>query len=325
MNWHDTFPIPKSNSPISYDSGILSLGSCFAEVMGSKLVARKFYALVNPFGTIFNPITLSKTLIHALENIPPSEEALISEADLILSFEHHSTVRAKTQKGIIELIQSKNQQLKSFLQNTSHLILTFGTAWVYEKKKTGNIVANCHKQPANHFNKRLLTIQEMCQSLETSFSNIQSINPNIQVILTVSPVRHTKDGIPENQLSKSLLRVLCQELIHKFPNSMYFPAYEIMMDELRDYRFYKQDRIHPSEEAEDYIWSRWTESYISKSTRNKMAEIEKINLELTHKPFNPESDRHQLFLKNLIQKMERLSPEFDFSQEINWVKNQIHF
>ncbi|MDN3203232.1 GSCFA domain-containing protein [Algoriphagus sediminis] len=325
MNWHDTFPISESNSPISYDSGILCLGSCFAEVMGSKLFERKFNALVNPFGTIFNPITLSKTLLNALENTPPSEEDLISEADLILSFEHHSTIRAKTQKEIIELIQSKNQELKSFLQDASHLILTFGTAWVYEKKKTRNIVANCHKQAADLFDKRLLTIHEMTQSLEACISKIKSINPEIHIILTVSPVRHTKDGIPENQLSKSLLRVLCEELTHKFPNSLYFPAYEIMMDELRDYRFYKQDRIHPSEEAEDYIWSRWTAACMSKSTCKKMAEIEKINLELAHKPFNPETDRHQQFLKNLLQKMERLNSEFDFSQEINLVKNQIHF
>ncbi len=293
--------------------------------MGSKLFQRKFTTLVNPYGTIFNPITLSKTLSNAIEMFTSSESDLVALNDLFYSFEHHSTIRGENRDEVIDHVKRKNQEVKSFLENTSHLILTFGTAWVYEKKDTGLIVANCHKQDSNLFVKRLLSLEEMKGALEDALQKIYFINPEIKLILTVSPVRHTKDGIPENQVSKSLLRVLCQELTNNHPNSGYFPAFEIMMDELRDYRFYKRDKIHPSEEAEDYIWVRWRDSHMGSETIRRVSEIEKINLELAHRAFNPDSESHQRFLKNLLHKMEQLSPDLDFSEEINQVKNQIHF
>jgi hypothetical protein len=198
-----------------------------------------------------------------------------------------------------------------------------GTAWTYQLKTTNSLVANCHKQPADLFEKRILSLEEMTNSLKTAFETILAKNPALKIILTVSPVRHIKDGITENQLSKSLLRVLCAELEKSFANSCYFPAYEIMMDELRDYRFYKPDLIHPTEQAENHIWEKWSESFFTPITQKKINQLSKINLDLQHRPLNPHGKGHQEFLQKLLGKLERLQPEFDFSTEIKNIRDQL--
>lgn len=315
MRWSIDFPIPESRFPISHQSKILSIGSCFAQTIGQRMQDSKFDVLVNPFGTIFHPHSLADLLDHALFLDPLDRDGILERDGLFLHYSTHSDLTGKTPEELANRYAEQLQLTRNYLEQGTHLILTFGTAWIYEHGEFGK-VANCHKQPQSLFSKRLADLEEMTSSLGDVFDNFSRVFPNLKIILTVSPVRHIKDGIQENQLSKSLLRVLCHQLEKRFESVSYFPAYEIMMDELRDYRFYKSDLIHPTEEAEDYIWQKWQKSLFPVETRNKVDEIRKVQLELSHRPFNSESASHQKFLRNLLTKLERLNAEFDFSKEI---------
>lgn len=323
MQWFTPISIPKSPFPISHQSKILSMGSCFAQTIGQKLVDHKFDCLVNPFGTIFNPYSLVKILEAALFQEAFDEVDSVERDGLFFHYSSHSDLVADSKEVLIQKLLTQRNLVQEYLAEGTHLILTLGTAWVYELIESGETVANCHKQPASKFIKRMMTLEEMKDKLWLLFDKFSRAYPDLKIILTVSPVRHTKDGIPENQLSKSLLRVLCHELEKRNSRVTYFPAYEILIDELRDYRFYKEDLIHPSAEAENYIWEKWQASNFSKETQSIVEEIRKINQELSHRALNPTSDSHRKFLKNLLQKLERLNGEVDFSREINEVKSLI--
>ncbi|GMQ26546.1 GSCFA domain-containing protein [Algoriphagus sp. oki45] len=322
MRWSLDFPIPASPFPITNQSKILSLGSCFAQVIGTKMKKSKMDVLINPFGTIFHPKILSQLLDHALFQDPIDESGILEREGLFFHYSAHSDLVGKSKAELSQLWKEKIQKTHQYLTSGTHLILTFGTAWNYEHHEFG-AVANCHKQPQKLFEKRLSKLESMLFDLDTTLGNFSRVFPELKIILTVSPVRHIKDGITENQLSKSLLRVLCHELEKRFPSVHYFPAYEIMMDELRDYRFYKSDLIHPSEEAENYIWGKFSNSFFSKETREKINEIQKIQWELAHRPLNPESESHRKFLQNLKAKLERMNVEFDFSKEIEFTNRSL--
>lgn len=318
MRWSIDFPIPPSEVQISHQSKILSLGSCFAQTIGQKMQDAKFDLLVNPFGTLFHPLNLVDLIRQSLSEQSVSPAGVLERDGLYLHYSAHSDIREKSQEALTSSFQAKLRETKAYLQTGDLLILTLGTAWIYEHHDFGR-VANCHKQPQKLFTKRLTELKEMQAEMEAILEKVQAQNPKLQIILTLSPVRHIKDGVAENQLSKSLLRVLCGRLEAKFERVRYFPSYEIMMDELRDYRFYKSDLIHPSEEAEDYIWKRWQAGHFSPETQKNVAEIEKIRLELAHRPFNPDTEAHGKFLRNLLAKLERLNAQFDFSNEIKEV------
>lgn len=324
MQWFTEISIPKSPSPISHSSKILSMGSCFAQTIGQKMLDSKLDILVNPFGTIFHPNAIADLLEAGISGNQPDEN-LISERDgLFFHYSAHSDLVGNSKKDLLEKLNLQTKLTGEYLKTGTHLILTLGTAWVYEFKKTQTLVANCHKQPSDFFQKRLLSLDEMKMSLKNLFSKLSAFNPNLKIILTLSPVRHIKDGIPGNQLSKSLLRVLCSDLEKESENLSYFPAYEIMMDELRDYRFYKSDLIHPSEQAENYIWDKWADALFTPLTQKKVNQISKIKTELNHRPLNPESEAHRKFLQNLMQKLEQLNTEIDFSKEIEVTKQSLN-
>lgn len=324
MQWFTEISIPKSPSPISHSSKILSMGSCFAQTIGQKMLDSKLDILVNPFGTIFHPNAIADLLEAGISGNQPDEN-LISERDgLFFHYSAHSDLVGNSKKDLLEKLNLQTKLTGEYLKTGTHLILTLGTAWVYEFKKTQTLVANCHKQPSDFFQKRLLSLDEMKMSLKNLFSKLSAFNPNLKIVLTLSPVRHIKDGIPGNQLSKSLLRVLCSDLEKESENLSYFPAYEIMMDELRDYRFYKSDLIHPSEQAENYIWDKWADALFTPLTQKKVNQISKIKTELNHRPLNPESEAHRKFLQNLLQKLEQLNTEIDFSKEIEVTKQNLN-
>lgn len=300
------------------------MGSCFAQTMGTKMEDSKLDTLVNPFGTIFHPSAIADLLEAGIDGKQPDENLILERGGLHFHYSAHSDLVGNSKEELIEKLTTRIELAGEYLKTGTHLILTFGTAWVYELKKSQTLVANCHKQPSELFEKRLLSLKEMKVSLGNLISKLSVYNPSLNVILTVSPVRHIKDGIPENQLSKSLLRVLCADLGNKFENTSYFPAYEIMMDELRDYRFYKSDMIHPSEQAEIHIWEKWKDAFFTPLTQKKVNQITKINLELNHRPLNPKSEGYEKFIQNLLQKLEQLNTEFDFSGEIQSVSKKIN-
>ena len=322
MRWSIDFPIPASPSPISHSSKVLSLGSCFAQTIGSKMQAAKFDVLINPFGTLFHPVNLADLLSQALVQGQMDPSGVVEREGILVHYAAHSEVKGATWAELEENYTSQMLRLHHSLKGATHLLLTLGTAWIYRHKEFGR-VANCHKQPSSLFEKKLSTLEELAPELESVLEELLQQHPNLNIILTLSPVRHTKEGISENQLSKSLLRVLCAQLEQRLEQVIYFPAYEIMVDELRDYRFYKSDLVHPSEEAENYIWEKWQQFSFGPETQQKVAEIQKIQLDLAHRSFNPNSHAHRKFLENLLGKLERMQGEVDFSKEIKAVKSRL--
>ena len=302
MQFTTKIPIQKSNFPIDYDSKIMLLGSCFAENMGEKFEYFKFQTIVNPFGIIFNPVSLEKLIRRSIEKRKFTENDIFFHNDLWHCFEVHSELSNSDKdvflKSLNDLISSTNKKLS----DSTHIIITLGTSWVYRLRQaqsdSDGVVANCHKVPQKEFTKELLSIQQIEESIESIISLVHSVNPNCKFIFTVSPVRHIKDGFIENTLSKAHLISAIHKIInhHPLPNT-YFPAYEIMMDELRDYRFYGEDMLHPNQTAIDYIWIQFFQNYISESEFGLMNDICSIQKGLNHRPFNPNTKSHQKFLE----------------------------
>jgi len=313
MNFTTKIPIQKSNFPIDYDSKIMLLGSCFAENMGEKFEYFKFQTIVNPFGIIFNPVSLEKLIRRSIEKRKFTKNDIFFHNDLWHCFEVHSELSNSDKDAFLEslndLISSTNKQLN----DSTHIIITLGTSWVYLNIESNEIVANCHKVPQKEFTKELLSIQQIEESLESIISLVHLVNPNCKFIFTVSPVRHIKDGFVENTLSKAHLISAIHKIInhHPLPNT-YFPAYEIMMDELRDYRFYGEDMLHPNQTAIDYIWIQFFQNYISESEFGLMNDICSIQKGLNHRPFNPNTESHQKFIDGLTQKMQLIKNQYPF-------------
>jgi len=315
MNFTTKIPIQKSNFPIDYSSKIVLLGSCFAENMSEKFEYFKFQTVVNPFGIIFNAVSLEKLIRRCAENRKFTENDIFFHNELWHCFEVHSELSNSDKNTFLnslnDLIDATHQQVT----DATHIIITLGTSWVYRNIETNEIVANCHKVPQKHFTKELLTIHQIEESLESIISLVHSVNPNCKFIFTVSPVRHIKDGFAENTLSKAHLIAAIHSVINQMfstslelttQNNIYFPAYEIMMDELRDYRFYTEDMLHPNQTAIDYIWIQFFENYISESEFGLMNDICSIQKGLKHRPFNANSESHLKFLENLNMKIEKI-------------------
>ena len=308
MQFTTKIPIQKSNFPIDYDSKIMLLGSCFAENMGEKFEYFKFQTIVNPFGIIFNPVSLEKLIRRSIEKRKFTENDIFFHNDLWHCFEVHSELSNSDKDVFLESLNDLISSTNKKLSDSTHIIITLGTSWVYRLRQaqsdSDGVVANCHKVPQKEFTKELLSIQQIEESIESIISLVHSVNPNCKFIFTVSPVRHIKDGFIENTLSKAHLISAIHKIInhHPLPNT-YFPAYEIMMDELRDYRFYGEDMLHPNQTAIDYIWIQFFQNYISESEFGLMNAICEIQRALKHRPFNPNTERHQNFLSSLETKI----------------------
>ncbi len=239
---------------VNYEDKILTLGSCFSESIGKKLENVYFNTLINPFGVLFNPVSIKNSLYYLLENKKFTEEDLFFDGNLWHSFSHSSIFSDINKEKVLREINLKLEESISFLQKTNFLFITFGSAWVYEYIKTGEIVTNCHKLPASEFTRYRLSVEDIVNSYKELIFSLKLNNPGLHIIFTVSPIRHWKDGAHENNLSKSTLLLAIDTLQKQFDYISYFPAYEILLDELRDYRYYAADMFHPSEVAVDYIW-----------------------------------------------------------------------
>lgn len=310
MNFTTKIPIAKSDNPIDYTAQILSLGSCFAENMGVKFSYFKFRNNVNPFGIIFNPVSLENLIRRAVNNQKFTEDDSFFHNDLWHCFEVHSELSHPDRSFFLDRL---NQILNDFhlqILKMTHFQITYGTSWVYLNKVTEKIVANCHKVPQSQFDKELLSVATIEKSIQNTVELIRKVNPKATFIFTISPVRHSKDGFVENQRSKAHLITAIHSSIFHLPSSDYFPSYEIMMDELRDYRFYAEDMLHPSTTAVEYIWERFSENYIAEQCLPTMEAVGGIQKALLHRPFNPDSASHQKFLQNLQIKMDALKKQF---------------
>ena len=313
MQFRTQIPIAKADFSINYQSEILSLGSCFAENMGSKFEYFKFKSEVNPFGIIFNSVSLEKLIRRSVQKEYFTEKDIFYHNEAWHCFDVHSELSNFDKVAFLnhlnQLIDSTNLQI----QQATHFIITLGTAWVYRNIESNQIVANCHKVMQKHFIKELLSVEVIEQSLQNIISLITSVNPYAKFVFTISPVRHIKDGFTENNVSKSHLITAMNKVVTVSSSKCnYFPAYEIMMDELRDYRFYAEDMLHPNTTAIDYIWTRFFEHFVNEKEFQVMQQVNDVQKALQHRSFNPDSINHQKFLQHLKQKINTLASEYPF-------------
>lgn len=303
----------QEKSDISHRSSIVLLGSCFSENIGSKLLAYKFSVNVNPFGILYNPISISNAINRLLDNAEFEPTDFISHNELYHSFMHHGSFSRFSLDEAVENVNQKFRVASQQLDGVDYLLITFGTSYVFKWNKTGQIVGNCHKLPACEFTRERLTVGNITSHWTSLIERLTKLLPTLKIIFTVSPIRHFKDGAHDNQLSKSILHLSIDNLMKRFPdNAFYFPAYEIMLDELRDYRFYAEDMIHPSNLAQDYIWHRFAETYFTQTTKKINAKWKKIQQSLTHKPINPRSSTYLKFLQRTFDDIEAFEKKYTF-------------
>lgn len=311
MQFRTTFSIPPQEPKIDHNSELFLVGSCFVENIGEKLDYFKIPNLRNPFGIIYHPAAIENFLDRTVKNLEFGTEDVIQHNERWHSFEAHSIMSNVNREELVKNLNINLSFTKEYLEKASHVIITLGTSIGYILSETGYYVANCHKFPQHRFRKKNMEVADLVVCLQNMISALQAINPGVKVIFTISPVRHLKDGMVQNQLSKSHLIAAVHNILDENPeNTAYFPAYEILMDELRDYRFYSDDMIHPSSTAIDYIWQRFTETWLSKDSGPVMREIESIQRGLKHRPFNSESQAHQNFLHTLNSRIGNLKNEF---------------
>ena len=313
MNFTTKIPITQNANPIDYNSKIVSFGSCFAENMGDKLLYYKFRNTTNPFGIIFNPVSIAKLIERAVVQRYFTKDDIFFFNERWHCYEVHSELSDADSEVFLSKLNQILSDTQKQLQQATHIIITYGTSWVYRHIETNAIVANCHKVPQKQFSKELLSIDSTQKSIQNTVSLIATLNPKCNFIFTVSPVRHLKDGFVENQVSKAhLIAAIYATTNTKQQTLNYFPSYEIMMDELRDYRFYADDMMHPSPMAIDYIWERFAATQIDASAITTMELVQTIQKGLAHRPFNPNSESHQKFEANLKEKIATLEAQYSF-------------
>ena len=306
MNFRTNIKLKKERNQIDYNSNLVLIGSCFSENIHKKLDYFKFNTFSNPFGILFNPKAIEKLIINAINCEKYTKKDIFQLNERWHCFDAHSDLSSSNKD---ELLGNLNTAIEITSQNilgASHIVITLGTSWIYRFIESDTIAGNCHKVPQKKFLKKLLTVDEVSASLDTICTLIKSVNSKAEIIFTVSPVRHIKDGFVENSQSKSHLIAGIHQVVDKRKRINYFPSYEIMMDDLRDYRFYANDMIHPNETAINYIWGKFQEVWLTENTSSIMKEVDSIQKGLTHKPFNPNSEQHQDFLKKLNIKIEHL-------------------
>jgi lysophospholipase L1-like esterase len=309
--------------PIGLKDRILTTGSCFADQFGQWLQNNKFDVLVNPFGTNYNPISIHKSLIDSI-SLELDGRMFIENQRLWYHFDYHSQWSSMQKEDLKASIRNMQQQVNQYMKNMDVLIITYGTAWVFHHKKQNSIVSNCHKVSAGEFDKRLLTVDEITQSFNQLLSAIKKNRPDLRIILTVSPVRHIKDTLILNSVSKATLRLACHTLSNQHEEVEYFPSFEIMIDDLRDYRFYDRDKIHPTEEALDYISHKFSDQYFKTEVKSFIEKWQMIRQAMEHRPYHPQSEAHQRFLKDLLHKLEELREVVSVEEEIKKIQSQIH-
>ncbi|MCG8311012.1 MAG: GSCFA domain-containing protein [Cytophagales bacterium] len=313
----------KSDCNICLKDRILSLGSCFAQNTGQKLQDYKFDININPFGTLFNPVSIFKLVNRAAHSEIIDALGVVESQGVYHHYDLHSDLSNLNREKLLSNANKVLGGLGTDLPATSYIIYTFGTAVVYELKETGEIVANCHKVPSHKFNRRLLDVEEIVYGFKVNYDLVKSMNRYTRFIVTVSPVRHQKESFEQNNVSKSILRIACDRIVKNHADVEYFPAFEIMMDELRDYRFYAEDMLHPNAVATDYIWQKFSDTYFDDEHKEFILKWEKVRKALAHKPFNSNSKEHQSFIRKTIRMLDEFKRVTDTDPELKLLKAQL--
>ncbi|MCQ2334606.1 MAG: GSCFA domain-containing protein [Paludibacteraceae bacterium] len=308
MIWQTPVHIPSPAFSISHRQRLAMFGSCFADAVSERLKVAGFDVCNNPFGVLYNPLSISTAIRRITEGTPFTADELTYHNGLYHSMMHHGSFSSPDAELCLQQINNQLLAAHEAVKEADVLLLTFGTAWIYEQQ--GRVVSNCHKMPADIFTRRRLSVEEIVTDWTELLSHPALANK--QLIFTVSPVRHLKDGLHENQLSKATLLLAIDQLVQSHPLRNYFPSYEIVMDQLRDYRFYAEDMCHPSRQAVDYVYERFTETYFSEETKQIATECEKLWLLKQHRPLHPNSEAFQKHLLHIQQKEAELQQRYPF-------------
>lgn len=310
MNFTTPISINPGEPKIDHNSKIFLVGSCFVENIGEKLDYYKFPNFRNPFGILYHPKGIQKFLVNAINRTKYSSEDIFFHNERWHCFDAHSKLSNINKEELLRQLNESLSATREYLEHATHIIITLGTSWIYTKVESGEAVANCHKLPQKNFSKSISGIDDINSQLKLTISAIRSINSEVEIIFTVSPVRHLKDGVVENQQSKAHLITAVHSIVNSQINTTYFPAYEIVMDELRDYRFYAEDMLHPNTIAVNYIWEKFREIWFSSTTIAVLQEIDLLQRGLLHRPFNPQSEAHNKFMANLHEKIKAFNNRF---------------
>lgn len=321
MDFHLEFSPKPFDVKISHHHKLLLVGSCFTEQIGTKLAVHKFSVLDNPNGILFNPVSICRSISSYINNRQYSTNDLFYQNELWNSWEHHSRFSDPDKEICLARINDAQTAACTFLKTADWLLITLGSAFVYELENR-EVVANCHKVPTDKFNKRLLSVDEVHSGLQQMIEETLTYNPGLNIIFTISPVRHLRDGFIENNRSKATLIQAVHQLVEKKPNCYYFPAYELIIDDLRDYRFFAEDMVHPNYAATNYVWEKFIATCIDEPSQQLMKEIAVIIAAKNHKPFNPASQQHKTFLQTNLEKVKKLQQQFAY---INFEEEKKYF
>jgi hypothetical protein len=332
MNFHLEF-FPKSfDTKIVHQDKLFLIGSCFTENIGIKFKQHKFSVLENPNGILFNPVSIAKSITSYIENKQYTQADLFYQNELWNSWEHHTRFSDVDMQVCLNRINESQQQAHQFLKTADWVFITLGSAFVYELQNVGIglaansiVVANCHKVPTDKFNKKLLAVEDVLSVLDNVMHRIFMFNPTAKIIFTISPVRHLRDGFIENNRSKAVLIQAVHHLVNKFNKLFYFPAYELVIDDLRDYRFYAEDMVHPNYAATNYVWDKLVECCIDENTIQLMKQINEINAAINHKSFNPTTEAHKKFIETTLAKIDNIKkkqPYISFLEEVQLLNSQ---
>ncbi len=327
MKWTTQTELPIGEWQMTHADGILLFGSCFAEHIGARLERYKFRCDTNPYGILYNPMSIATALHEIMNGRIYRMEDLNCHKGVWYSMAHHGAFSSTDAETCLQRINSRIAQAKEELHTARWLILTFGTARIYTSKETNTVAGNCHKLPDRLFHRSLLEVEDIVETYKTLITRLRHLNPDLQVLFTVSPVRHAKDGMHGNQVSKSVLHLSIHKLCAALPHLYYFPAYEIVLDELRDYRFYTEDMLHPSVQAVDYVWQCFSDCGFSDSTRRTIQTCEEIEKAIAHRPFHPDTDEYRDFLHKTLLKIAALKekmPYLDFQNEENVCRTRLN-
>jgi GSCFA family len=306
---------------ISIKDPIMLVGSCFSDNLGEKLRHNRFNVMINPSGIMFNPVSITRSLTTYITGHPYNSSMIFKTQEWWTSWDHHTRFSHADPDALLAMMNNSLKEAHDFLKETKWLIITLGSAWVYQLDN-GDVVANCHKVPTDKFRKKLLAVEDVLSSLDNLIHRLFIYNPGIKIMFTISPVRHLRDGFVENNRSKAVLIQAVHHLVDKFSSLFYFPSYELVIDDLRDYRFYAEDMVHPNYQATEYVWQKFVDACMDGGTLNVMKEINLINAARAHKPFQPQSEAHGKFRKKQFDTLLRLEQEYPY---ISWRDDIEHF
>lgn len=310
MTWQTLVDIEKPDFSLDYHSRFMLLGSCFAENIGHKLRENRFSVDCNPCGIVYNPESVAQVLERLIDEREVTADELVWQEGKWVAWGHHGSFSGSEREGCLEKMNLRIHRGAEQLRKADLLLITFGTSWVYRHLDSGRVVANCHRFPERDFERFPLSVSEVVGRYDRLLDRMARINPRLRVLFTVSPIRHWKDGAHGNQVSKSVLLLAIDELLGKRQRVCYFPSYEIVLDELRDYRFYAEDMLHISGTAVDYIWTRFKDTFFSADALQVMRQVEKINKGAHHRPFDPESETYLAFRRKLQEELNNLGDKY---------------